>query len=72
MFPVKDFLEIGYVGRIFFFFFCFFSYTLLGDAHVGYFCATKQNIQILHKQYRFFILCADQNAKTKKFSSVIN
>ena len=35
------------------FFFAFFCYTLLGDAHVGYFCVTKQNKQILHKQYRF-------------------
>ena len=49
MFPVTDFLQIGLVP-IFFFFFC---YTLLGDAHVGYFCAAKQNNQILHKQYRF-------------------
>ena len=33
--------------------FLLLDYTLLGDAHVGYFCAAKQNKQILHKQYRF-------------------
>ena len=38
---------------------------------LGYFCATKQTKQILHKQYRFFILCADPNAKTKKLRFVI-
>ena len=42
MFPVTDFLEIGWVVRIFFVF-CFFFATP--------FCAAKQNKQILHEQY---------------------
>ena len=37
------------VGRLAFFFF----FLILGEAHVGYFCAAKQDKQILHKQYLF-------------------
>ena len=72
MFPVMDFLEIGWVSRSDFFFF-FLHPSLSGDAHVGYFCAAKQNKQILHKQYSFSysrLLCADQNAE-KIFLAVL-
>ena len=41
--------------------------SYLGDAHVGYFCATKQNKQILHKQYRFSY-CAPMRMLKKKLA----
>ena len=68
MFPVTDFFERGWVGLIFL---CF-CYTLLGDAHVGYFYATKQNNHILNKQYCFsYCALTRMLFKTQKFSSVI-
>ena len=42
----------------------------LGDAHVDYYCAAKQNKQILHKQYRLSC-CALIRIAEKNFSFAI-